>query len=287
LNDYIEMLRIDNADLRSRKGLNTKAPIFNPASQLNFDPLLAGGSDPQQPGFQTSPPRTLAFPGIARNPQMYGSQNSPLAQEPESFQNKSGVLNNHSRAGQPEADPQQQQSDQVYIVNYNPVDTGGWNNKPPRAHSPELSSVTPPPAPQQPRKVKKKKKRRSRRRANRSEKDDENKYLITITNSATSNNLKNGQNHNIEGKGGSKRKQSEMKTKPHSQISGGSKKYGHMSSTNPNQQSPPNQQRSLSTLKGLMMGPHDPSLPCQPVIPPPPPNKKKNKRNYYRKSKGK
>ena len=320
LNKYVESLKLEISKLKSHKGLNTEAPVFqfNPSLLKNFaaTPLQSTifQHSPQQAAllhqnhssFLSAP--TQQFPMQAQQSIYRPHQVAAMLQEQTSippqvtsikeiygdnYENKLNIASQVVVRPAEESLPPQQLSEQS-------ADAGDWSNEAPGwGFEPEEEDIVTVQMQDNHHnrnaKVKQQKSRgggagsgsskennfASTRHSGRKQRgknvgDDKNKYL----------NMESTVNHS------SKKSQSKRRQKSKSQQEQSSRKTSSKSS----QRTPLSLNYRISktkkassskqaTMKGLMMGPHDPSLTVR-LEPPSRLGKKKGKRNYYRKNKG-
>jgi len=317
LNKYVESLKLEISKLKSHKGLNTEAPVFqfNPSLLKNFSttplqstifqhsPQQAALLHHNQSSFLSAP--SQQFPLQAQQSIYRPLQAAAMLQEQSSvppqvtsikdiyadnYDNKLNIASQVVSRPAEENPPPQRLSEQS-------ADAGDWSNEAPGwgFEAEEEEIVTVQIQDNHNRKVKQQKSRgggaasgsskennlASSRNSGRKQRgknvgDDKNKYLnmeSNINHSSKKSQSKRRQKSKNQEQHNSGKSPSKSSQRPQISLNYRISKTKKASSTKP------------ATMKGLMMGPHDPSLTVQ-LQPPSHLGKKKTKRNYYRKNKG-
>jgi len=327
LNEYVENLKLEISKLKSHKGLNTEAPVFqfNPSLLKNL-PLQSTTifqHTPQQAtlalhhnqnSFLTAP--SQQFPLQAQQSIYRPHQAAALIQEQSSISPRVTTVkdifadnyDNKFNLGSQVARPSEDSSTQPHPV-YNSslsakdnpppqrmsehsADAGDWSNDASgwifeAQEEEEEEEIVRVQVQQNHNRNARAKQHKSRggssgsgRSSGRKQRgknvaDDKNKYL----------NMESNVNHS------SKKSQSKRRQKSRNQEQHNSRKSSSKSSQRPPSlnyrisKSKKGSSTKQATMKGLMMGPHDPSLTVR-LEPPSHLSKKKSKRNYYRKNRG-
>jgi hypothetical protein len=324
LNEYVENLKLEISKLKSHKGLNTEAPVFQ------FNPSLLKNLPIQSTIFQHTPQQaTLAlhhnqnsfltapsqqFPLQAQQSIYRPHQAAALMQEHSSISPRvtsikdiyadsyDSKLNIASQVVRP-AEDSSTQPHPVYNsslpakdtlppqrLSEHSADAGDWSNDASgwmfEVEEEEEEIVRVQVQPNHNRNVKAKQhksrgggsgsaRNSGRKQRGKNVSDDKNKYL----------NMESNVNHS------SKKSQSKRRQKSRNQEQQNSRKSSSKSSQRPPSlnyrisKSKKGSSTKQATMKGLILGPHDPRLTVR-LEPPSHLSKKKSKRNYYRKNKG-
>jgi len=312
LNKYVESLKLEISKLKSHKGLNTEAPVFqfNPSLLKNFTatPL-------QQTIFQHSSQQAAL---LHQNHSSFLS--APTQQFP--IQAQQSIYRPHQAAAllqeQTSIPPQVTSIKEIYGDNYEnklniasqeslppqrlseSADAGDWSNEAPgwgfEQDEEEIVSVQIQDNHSNRNvKVKPQKSRgggagsgsskennlASSRHSGRKHRgknvgDDKNKYL----------NMESTVNHSSKKSQSKRRQKSKSQQEQSGKSSSKSSQRTQISLNYRISKSKKGSSSKQATMKGLMMGPHDPSLTVRLEPPSHHLGKKKGKRNYYRKNKG-
>lgn len=307
LNEYVENLKLEISKLKSHKGLNTEAPVF----QFNPSLLEKFTATPLQSTiFQHAPQQAALalrhntnsflsasnqpFPLQAQQSIYRPHQSAAILQEQTSIPPQvtsikdiyadtyDNQLNRTSQVVSRPAEvnsPPQRISEQSAVVDDWSNEAPGWFLEPEEG---EIVTVQIQENHSRNVKVKQQQKSRGggsarsngRKQRSKNISDDKNKYL----------NMESNVNHHSK-KSQSKRRQ---KSKNQEQNSGKSPSKSQRSQISLNYRISKTKKAPSTkhaTVKGLMMGPHDPTYTVR-LEPLSNPSKKKNKRNHYRKNRG-